>query len=35
MIFDVTKDIKYVGVKGDTLADLNEDLAADAAITQM
>ena len=25
-------DIKYVGVKGDTLADLNEDLAADAAI---
>ncbi len=27
-------DIKYVGVKGDTLADLNEDLAADAAITQ-
>ena len=28
-------DIKYVGVKGDTLADLNEDLAADAAIPQM
>ena len=28
-------DMKYVGVKGDTLADLNEDLAADATITQM
>ena len=28
-------DMKYVGVKGDLLADLNEDLAADAAITQM
>ena len=27
-------DMKYIGVKGDTLADLNEDLAADAAITQ-
>ncbi len=26
-------DMKYVGVKGDILADLNEDLAADAAIT--
>ena len=25
-------DMKYVGVKGDILADLNEDLAADAAI---
>jgi len=28
-------DMKYVGVKGDLLTDLNEDLAADAAITQM
>ena len=28
-------DMKYVGVKGDVIADLNEDLAADAAITQM
>lgn len=27
-------DMKYVGVKGDPIADLNEDLAADAAITQ-
>ena len=27
-------DMKYVGIKGDILADLNEDLAADAAITQ-
>ena len=27
-------DMKYVGVKGDILADLNEDLAADAAIMQ-
>ena len=27
-------DMKYVGVKGDVIADLNEDLAADAAITQ-
>ena len=27
-------DMKYVGVKGDLLTDLNEDLAADAAITQ-
>ena len=27
-------DMKYVGVKGDILTDLNEDLAADAAITQ-
>ena len=25
-------DMKYIGVKGDTIADLNEDLAADAAI---
>ena len=25
-------DMKYIGVKGDVLADLNEDLAADAAI---
>ena len=27
-------DMKYVGIKGDLLTDLNEDLAADAAITQ-
>ena len=27
-------DMKYIGVKGDILADLNEDLAADAAILQ-
>ena len=27
-------DMKYVGVKGDILTDLNEDLAADAAITK-
>ncbi len=27
-------DMKYVGVKGDLIADLNEDLAADAAILQ-
>ena len=27
-------DMKYVGVKGDILTDLNEDLAADAAIPQ-
>ncbi len=27
-------DMKYVGIKGDMLTDLNEDLAADAAITQ-
>ena len=27
-------DMKYVGVKGDILADLNEDLAADDAIIQ-
>ena len=27
-------DMKYVGVKGDVIADLNEDLAADAAIAQ-
>ena len=25
-------DMKYVGIKGDIIADLNEDLAADAAI---
>ena len=25
-------DMKYIGVKGDVLADLNEDLAADAAM---
>ena len=25
-------DMKYIGVKGDVIADLNEDLAADAAI---
>ena len=28
----VPMDMKYVGVKGDVIADLNEDLAADAAI---
>ncbi len=28
-------DMKYVGIKGDVIADLNEDLAADAAIPQM
>ena len=28
----VPMDLKYVGVKGDVLADLHEDLAADAAI---
>ena len=28
-------DMKYVGVKGDILTDLNEDLAADAAILQI
>ena len=27
-------DAKYLGVKGDAIADLNEDLAADAAILQ-
>ena len=27
-------DMKYVGVKGDVFADLNEDLAADAAISK-
>ena len=27
-------DMKYVGIKGDVIADLNEDLAADGAITQ-
>ena len=31
----VPTDMKYIGVKGDIIADLNEDLAADAAITQM
>ena len=28
----VPLDMKYVGIKGDVIADLNEDLAADAAI---
>ena len=28
----VPTDMKYVGVKGDVIADLNEDLAADVAI---
>ena len=28
----VPHDMKYIGVKGDPIADLNEDLAADAAI---
>ena len=27
-------DMKYIGVKGDAIADLNEDLAADATIPQ-
>ena len=27
-------DMKYVGIKGDIIADLNEDLAADAAISK-
>ena len=27
-------DMKYIGVKGDIIADLNEDLAADAAISK-
>ena len=27
-------DMKYVGIKGDVIADLNEDLAADAAISK-
>ena len=27
-------DMKYVGIKGDVIADLNEDLAADAAIVK-
>ncbi len=27
-------DVKYIGVKGDAIADLNEDLAADAAHAQ-
>lgn len=31
----VPYDMKYVGVKGDVITDLNEDLAADAAILQM
>ena len=31
----VPYDMKYIAVKGDVIADLNEDLAADAAITQM
>lgn len=31
----VPLDMKYVGVKGDVIADLNEDLAADAAISQV
>ena len=30
----VPNDMKYVGVKGDVITDLNEDLAADAAILQ-
>ena len=30
----VPNDMKYIGVKGDIIADLNEDLAADAAILQ-
>ena len=30
----IPTDMKYIGVKGDVLADLNEDLAADAAIMQ-
>ena len=30
----VPYDMKYIGVKGDVIADLNEDLAADAAILQ-
>ena len=30
----VPADMKYIGVKGDVIADLNEDLAADAAILQ-
>ena len=30
----IPTDMKYIGVKGDVIADLNEDLAADAAITQ-
>ena len=30
----VPLDMKYVGVKGDVIADLHEDLAADAAILQ-
>ena len=28
-------DVKYLAVKGDIITDLHEDLAADAAITQM
>jgi spore coat protein JC len=30
----IPTDMKYIGVKGDVIADLNEDLAADAAIMQ-
>ena len=30
----IPTDMKYIGVKGDVLADLNEDLAADAAISK-
>ena len=30
----IPTDMKYIGVKGDVIADLNEDLAADAAILQ-
>ncbi len=30
----VPTDMKYIGVKGDIIADLNEDLAADATIPQ-
>jgi len=26
-------DMKYVGIKGDVITDLNEDLAADATIS--
>ena len=28
----IPTDMKYIGIKGDVIADLNEDLAADAAI---
>jgi spore coat protein JC len=30
----VPADMKYIGVKGDVIADLNEDLAADGTIAQ-